>query len=236
MGPLSSPANTTAIIAGKASGELACFCPGQLEHESFDSDNAAEGGWERHTGGDISRSLDSWGSERLPAGLNFAHLLAFWKHLFDLWTPHQRMLLQFGPQWLRRQDGWEQHPCHVGRGGACSEDGKARKRLGNICSRGSSTWTGEAVHNSSWFRCSNHEHEDGSQIITQRQEPVSPDSAQLVCPRTNGSFFFFPKHFSSGAPNCLKIRSENIVWASLQQDEKLFLFNSRSFSPPFSLM
>lgn len=48
MGPLSSPANTAAIIAGKASGQLARFCPGQLERETFDNDNAAEGGRERH--------------------------------------------------------------------------------------------------------------------------------------------------------------------------------------------
>lgn len=97
--------------------------------------------------------------------------------------------------------------------GACSEDGKAHKRLANFSEHlltRKLDLNGEAVHNSSWFRCSNHEREDGSQIITQRQAPVSADSAQLVCPRTNGSFFF-SKHFSSGAPNCLKIRSENIV-------------------------
>lgn len=41
MGPLSALANTTAIIAGKASGDLTLFCPGQLERESFDNDNAA---------------------------------------------------------------------------------------------------------------------------------------------------------------------------------------------------
>lgn len=46
MGPLSTLANTTAIIAGKASGEPACACPGQLERERFDNDNAAEVGWE----------------------------------------------------------------------------------------------------------------------------------------------------------------------------------------------
>ena len=33
MGPLWTPANTTAIIAGKASGDLACYCPGQLERK-----------------------------------------------------------------------------------------------------------------------------------------------------------------------------------------------------------
>lgn len=59
MGPLSTPANTTAIIAGKASGDLSCFCPGQLERESFDNDSAAEGGWERHTEGDGPHSLYS---------------------------------------------------------------------------------------------------------------------------------------------------------------------------------
>lgn len=49
MGPLSTPAYTTAIIAGKACGDLACFCPGQLERESFDNDNAAGSGNERET-------------------------------------------------------------------------------------------------------------------------------------------------------------------------------------------
>lgn len=44
MGPLSTPANTTAIIAGKASGDLGRFCPGQLERKSFDNDNAVKGG------------------------------------------------------------------------------------------------------------------------------------------------------------------------------------------------
>lgn len=57
MGPLSTPANTTAIIAGKASGDLALFCPGQLERESFDNDNAA--GRERDMEGDIFHSLFS---------------------------------------------------------------------------------------------------------------------------------------------------------------------------------
>lgn len=114
------------------------------------------------------------------------------------------------------------------REGVCSEDGKAHKRFSEHLLTRKLNLNGEAVHNSTWFRCSNHEHEDGSQIITQRQAPVSPDSAQLVCPRTNGSFFF-PKHFSSGAPNCLKIRSENIVWASLQQDEKLFFLIATLF-------
>lgn len=77
--------------------------------------------------------------------------------------------------------------------GACSEDGKAHKCLGNFSEHlvtRKLNLNGEAMHNSSWFRCSNHEHEDDSQIITQRQAPVSADSAQLVCPRTNGSFFF----------------------------------------------
>lgn len=49
MGPLSTPANTRAIIAGKASGDLARFCPGQLERKSFDNDNAVGREKERET-------------------------------------------------------------------------------------------------------------------------------------------------------------------------------------------
>lgn len=56
MGPLSTPANTTAIIAGKASGDLARFCPGQLEHKNFDNDNAVGREKERDVKGDISHS------------------------------------------------------------------------------------------------------------------------------------------------------------------------------------
>lgn len=55
MGSLSTSANTTAIIAGKACGDLTCFCPGQLEREGFDNDNAAVG--EQDMEGDIFHSL-----------------------------------------------------------------------------------------------------------------------------------------------------------------------------------
>lgn len=114
MGPLSRRANTAAIIAGKASGQLTCLCPGQLERESFDNDNAAEGGWERHMEGDIFHSLYSWGTKRLQSGLDFTRLLAFKKHRFDLW-PRHHMLFQFAPQWSRRRERWEWH-CHIGGG------------------------------------------------------------------------------------------------------------------------
>lgn len=104
MGPLSTLANTTAIIAGKASGELTGFCPGQLEHESFESDNAAEVDWERHMEEDISRS---W-----PGSHSFS---GFWKRLFDLW-PHHHVLLQSVLQRLWRPERCEQHPRHIRRG------------------------------------------------------------------------------------------------------------------------
>lgn len=59
MGPLSARANTTAIIAGKASGDLARFCPGQLERKSFDNDNAVGREKEGDVEGDISHFLCS---------------------------------------------------------------------------------------------------------------------------------------------------------------------------------
>lgn len=81
MGPLSTPANTTAIIAGKASGDLARFCPGQLERKNFDNDNAVGREKERDVEGDISHlQLRSWTSAQWP-GLLFT---GFWLHLFDL--------------------------------------------------------------------------------------------------------------------------------------------------------
>lgn len=126
MGPLSSLANTTAIIAGKASGELACFCPGQLERESFDNDNAAEVGWERqaetgsrgkHGGCHFSLliQLRNWTSAGWPG---FHLFTCFWKHLFDLWPPpsHASAVCAMEERKVRGAS--------LASGGTCSEDGK----------------------------------------------------------------------------------------------------------------
>lgn len=85
MDPLSSPANTAAIIAGEASGQLARFCPGQLERETFDNDNAAEGGRERHMEETFLAPYTLQEPNlRRASRLDFTRLLAFRKHRFDL--------------------------------------------------------------------------------------------------------------------------------------------------------